>query len=227
MAALKIVLIIFIAFFGSILRPEEARAQKKIVQFSGIVVSGDSLYGISDVAIFVPRTGRGVFSNNIGYFTLPVLSGDTVRIKSAGFKDKDFLMPDTTDRLSVVIQLELDTFFLPEIVLWPYPEFKDFKEAFLALDLHQTTDDYLAKNLNEQLLKRMLYNTEQSSSANHRYYMNQQVTRQQYQNSVPVLQLSNPFAWARFIKDIKGGGLKNRKWEEIDKWKHEEKDEGY
>lgn len=223
----RTVIVLFIAFWGYLLLPEEVKAQKKIVQFSGIVVGGDSLYGISDVAIYVPRTGRGVFSNNIGYFSIPVLSGDTVRIKSAGFKDKDFSMPDTTERLSVVIHLELDTFHLPEIVLWPYPEFRDFKEAFLALELRNETNDYLAKNLNEQILKRMLYNTEQSSSANHRYYLNQQATRQQYQNSAPVLSLTNPFAWARFIKDIKSGGLKNSEWEEIDKWKHEKKDERY
>jgi len=202
-------------------------SQKRIVQFSGIVVGGDSLYGISDVAVFVPRTGRGIFSNHIGYFSLPVLSGDTVRIKSIGFKDKNFAMPDTTDQLSVVIQLELDTFLLPEIVLWPYPDFNDFKEAFLALELTNPNLDYANENLNEQVLRRMLYNTEQSSSANYRYYLNNQANKQQYRYSAPYLTLLNPFAWASFIKDVKAGGLKNNKWEEIDKRKHEEEDDEY
>jgi hypothetical protein len=218
---LKHIFIFIFTLLSVICFTNQSYGQKKIVQFSGIVVGGDSLYGISDVAVFVPRTGRGIFSNHIGYFSLPVLSGDTVRIKSVGFKDKNFAMPDTADYLSVVIQLELDTFLLPEIVLWPYPDFNDFKKAFLALELSNPSLDYTNKNLNEKVLRRMLYNTEQSSSANYRYYLNNQANKQQYRYSTPYMTLLNPFAWARFIKDVKSGGLKNEKWEEIDKRKHE------
>lgn len=198
-----------------------------ILQFSGVVVDSDSSFGIPDVAVYVPRTGRGIFTNHKGYFSIPVLSGDTVKVKSAGFKERNIIMPDSGEKFSMVIKLELDTFMLPEIVLWPYPDFNDFKDAFLALETESAHQDYANQNLNERVLRRMLYNSDASGSENSRYFMYQQANRQQYGNALPYVSLFNPFAWAKFIKDIKSGGLKNKEWEEIDKMKHEEEEERY
>lgn len=198
-----------------------------IIQFSGVVVDSDSSFGIPDVAVYVPRTGRGIFTNYKGYFSIPVLAGDTVKVKSAGFKERNIVMPNTGENFSMIVKLELDTFLLPEIVLWPYPDFNDFKDAFLALETENPHQDYANQNLNERVLRRMLYNSDASGSENSRYFMYQQANRQQYGNSLPYVSLLNPFAWAKFIKDIKSGGLKNKEWEEIDKMKHEEEEEKY
>jgi hypothetical protein len=197
--------------------------ERRVVQFSGIVAGGDSLYGIPDVAVYVPETGRGVLSNHVGYFTLPTLAGDTIKIKAMGYKEKRFIIPDTSDHITVLIRMEDDTVRLPEIILWPYPTFESFKQAFLALEDKKESVDLASRNLDEKVLRRMMYNSEASSNMNHRYFSNESATRQTTRSFVPTTALFNPFAWAKFIKDVKDGGLRNKKWEEADRY-HEEED---
>lgn len=199
-----------------------AQDEKRVVQFSGIVAGGDSLYGVPDVAVYVPLTGRGVLTNHVGYFSLPTLAGDTIRIKGMGFKEKKFVIPDSSDHITVFVRMDFDTITLPEIVLWPYPTFESFKQAFLAIE-DRNEDELASKNLDEKVLKRMLYNTEATANMNHRYFSNDYASRKSNPNSVPTFSIFSPFAWAKFIKDIKSGELRNKKWEDTDKYYDEEK----
>ena len=55
-------------------------AAGQIVQFTGLVVSGDSLVGVPAVEIRVPRTRRHTITSPSGYFSLPVLAGDSIEV---------------------------------------------------------------------------------------------------------------------------------------------------
>jgi hypothetical protein len=199
-------------------------AQRKIVQVSGIVVGGDSLYGIPAVAVYLERNGRGTFTNEYGYFSVPVMGGDTLTVKGIGYVESQIYIPDTTDQIAVMVRLDLDTFMLPEVVLWPYPTFESFKKAFLAMEIEKPQhQSYAEENLNARVLQRMMYNTEASANMNHRYFMGQNAQRNIYIRNNLGTTLLNPFAWARFIKDVKSGGLRNKEWEEIEKEKDEER----
>jgi hypothetical protein len=184
-------------------------APRKVVQFTGIIVSGDSAYGVPGVYVFVPKEGRGTISNGVGYFSMPTLTGDTVIIKSIGYKEKSFIIPPTvTEKLSVIIEIYEDTIYMPTIEITPWPTEQLFKQAFVALNLPRQDLDNMNGNLNEQVLRRVMSNMGASSSMNYRYYMNQQAlyTQNQYMN--PTLSLTNPFAWKRFINDVKSGQMK-------------------
>ena len=185
---------------------------KRVVQFSGLVVGGDSLYGIPGVSIYVPKAGRGTFSSAVGYFSLPVLEGDSVVIKSLGYEDKNFIIPDNPEgKLSVIVELMQDTLLLPAVEIFPWPTEQLFKEAFISLKLPSTDLDNMHKNLNEQVMKRMLYNLEPDGVANHKYYMQQQIQRQeQYKSYYPTFNLANPFAWGKFIESLKNGEHKDK-----------------
>lgn len=52
----------------------QAQGQRRVVQFSGIIATGDSLLGVPGAAIFVPKAGRGTLTNEYGYFSLPTAS---------------------------------------------------------------------------------------------------------------------------------------------------------
>lgn len=185
---------------------------RKIIQFSGLIVEGDSLYGIPGVSVFVPSTGRGAITSSVGYFSFPVIVGDSVMIRTMGYREKSFVIPEVEDdRLSVIIELKEDTLILPMVEIFPYPTEKLFKEAFIALKLPETDLDNMHKNLNEQVLKRMLYTTDHDGSMNHKYYMQQQVERMENKMmAYPAMNFMNPFAWAKFIKQIKNGEHKNK-----------------
>ena len=40
-----------------------AQGKRRVVQFTGIVASGDSLLGVPGASIYVPKAGRGTSSN--------------------------------------------------------------------------------------------------------------------------------------------------------------------
>jgi hypothetical protein len=190
---------------------EPKKDLKKVIQFSGLVVGGDSSYGVPGVHLYVPKAGRGTITSPVGYFSLATLTGDSIIIKSIGYKEKYFVIPDRSDdKLSVIIELMEDTLMLPVVEIFPYPTEKLFKEAFITLKLPETDIDNMHKNLNDQVMKRMLYTMDQDGSMNHKYYMQQQVAATGNKMMYPTLSLLNPFAWSKFIKSIKNGEHKNK-----------------
>jgi hypothetical protein len=195
-----------------------AQSNKKIIQFSGLVVGGDSAYGIPGVHVFVPKAGRGTVTSHLGYFSLPTLVGDSIVIRSLGYKEKHFIVPYSDyDNLSVIIQLSEDTTLLPEVSVFPWPTEQIFKEAFLALQLPEADMDAMHKNLNEQVMKRMMYNESPDGMMVHKYYMEQQIqsTDTKFFMKYPGwMNLTNPFAWASFIRQVKAGGLKTKSYQE-------------
>jgi CarboxypepD_reg-like domain len=195
-----------------------AQNNKKIIQFSGLVVGGDSAYGIPGVHVFVPRAGRGTVTSHLGYFTMPTLVGDSVVIRSLGYKEKHFIVPfSIEDNISVIIQLSEDTTILPSVSVFPWPTEEIFKEAFLALRLPEADMDAMHKNLNEQVMKRMMYNESPDGMQIHKYYIEQQIQRTDtkfFSNYYAWQNLANPFAWASFIKQVKKGALKTKSYQE-------------
>jgi hypothetical protein len=189
----------------------QAQAPRKIVQFSGLIVSGDSAFGTPGVYVFVPKEGRGTMSNAIGYFSMAALTGDSVVIKSIGYKEKYFVIPYTLeDKVSVIIEILEDTLYMPIVEITPWPTERLFKEAFLALRLPEQHLTNMNNNLNDQVLKRMMYNMGADAAANSRYYLQQQTLSVENQYFAPNLALLNPFAWKNFIDGVKRGDLKKK-----------------
>lgn len=185
----------------------EAQNTRHVVQVSGLVVSGDSLYGVPGVAVYIPKSGRGTNTNYVGYFSLPALNGDSILINSLGYQVRRYIVPDTlkADKMSLIIELMEDTLMLPTVEVFPWPTEQLFKEAFLSLKLPEQDMNNMNQNLNEQVLKRMLYTSSASGAENHRYYMQKQVqvNDNRYNIVSPALVFTNPFAWSKFITDVK------------------------
>ena len=187
---------------------------KEIIQFSGVVVDEDSTStGLFGVHVYVPKAGRGTVTNRYGYFSLPVLEGDSVMISAVGYQKQHFIIPgDQGDSFTVLVELAIDTTVLPTVEIFPYPTEELFKEAILALNL-PVDDDSQEDNLGQEVLARMAESMTMDASQNYKYYMNQQFyqmhnaySQQRFNN--PLL---NPINWASFIKSLRRGDLKNKK----------------
>lgn len=209
------VLHIFLALFisTSTISISVAQEDEKIIQFSGIVVGEDSISGVPGVHIYVPKAGRGTTSNPYGYFSMPVLEKDSLIISAVGYRRQHFIIPEgKSDNYTVIIELQQDTTILPELEIFPYPTEEIFKEAILALRLPYQSDlDNLQRNLDEAMLRKMYNNTPMGPSANHNYFINQQMLAWNNKFQPASIPLLNPFAWAQFIKSIKRGDLKRKK----------------
>ena len=190
-----------------------AQAKPPVVQFSGIVLSAnDSSAVIPGVHIYVPKAGRGTTTNVLGYFSMPVLAGDSVVVSAIGFEKRHYIIPkDKGDKLTVIIELSHDTTYLPEIAVFPYPTEEMFKEAILALELPNKEEiDYMKKNLSPDVLAYMMQNTSMDGGENYKYFMQQQLMQQHYGSAMRTNPFFNPLNWARFIQSIKNGDLKQK-----------------
>ncbi len=184
--------------------PSHGQSKKKVIQFSGIVVTGDSSYGVPGVHIYVPEEGRGTTTNDIGFFTMPALVGDSIVISAVSFKRRYYVVPDIAgDHITAYIDLIQDTINLPELQVYPWPTEELFKEAFLAMN--PTTGEEMLKKgqLNENLLLRMRQAVPMDYRMSYYNYMDQYSYNQANQYMGVTTGYIDPFAWYRFIKDIK------------------------
>ena len=195
--------------------PHTARAQgeRRVVEFTGIVTQGDSLFGVSGAAVYVPKVARGTITNEFGYFSLPLLAGDSVIVRALGFRTRLIVIPVEYQKegYSTIIRMEEDATMLPEVRVFPYTTEKLFKEAFLALKLPERALTAPEKSLNEETLRRIYQSMPSSAAANARQTFALEQGAIQRRTMLPTLSLLDPFAWARFIKDVKSGALKRVK----------------
>jgi CarboxypepD_reg-like domain len=186
---------------------KEGSAQKvrRVIQLSGVVLSTDSINPLPGTHIYVPLAGRGTTSNNTGFFSIALVTGDSVVFSSVGFKRKHYIIPDfSPEYTTVVIVMSEDTTLLPNIDVVPqFPTEEVFKQAVLAMNLPLDASAIDPKLLNSELMALMIRTTPMDASANYKYYMNQYP--QEVQNK--FMPITNPFLnvfnWAKFFKQMK------------------------
>lgn len=187
----------------------EASAQigKRVVQLSGFVISRDTTEGpLQGVYVTIPKAGRGDITNQLGFFSLPVLINDSVIFSMVGYKRRHYIVPDNaSDYLTVAVEMVEDTTYLRPVDITAIPTEEKFKEAVLALNVPMGETGMDKRNLNAELLALMLKNPPQmDASANFRNYIDQwsNAPRDAFQpRANPFL---NPFNWARLIRDLRG-----------------------
>lgn len=185
---------------------------RQLIQFSGVVVEGDSLKPVPFTGIVIHNTNRGTISDYYGYFSFVAQAGDTIDFVSMGYKKSSFVIPDTltTNKYSLIQVLRSDTIFLNKVVIMPWPSKEEFKEAFLNLEI---PDDDLAraqKNLAQAELKDKMVGITMDGSLNYKYQMSQQYNKLYYAGQRPPNNLLNPLAWAKFIEAWKSGEYKKK-----------------
>lgn len=179
----------------------QAQNKKRIIQLSGFV--SDSVNVLPGVHVYVPKAGRGTSTSPAGFFSMPVLEGDSIVISSIGYHRQHYIIPrGAPDNLTIVIEMVSDVTYLKEVQIMPFPTEEVFKEAVLALNIpmDQGID---SKNLNAELLALMLRTTPMDGAANYKYYMDQWSTSASDKFQPRTNPYLNPFNWAKFIRDLK------------------------
>lgn len=200
----KYILLTVVALVCGFLISQEAEAQqqKRVIQLSGIVL--DTVAGpIPGVHVYIPKAGRGVTTNAVGFFSLPVLVGDSIVISSVGYRRQHYIVPPESNEFStIIVPMVEDVTYLREIVIVPYPTEEVFKEAVLALNL--PPDDMIDKdNLNDELLALMLKTTPMDGPSNQRYALDQWAASQNDKFMPVTNPFLNPFNWVKFFNGLK------------------------
>lgn len=201
--------------FCAIHAQSQSEGDIKLVQFSGVVVTGDSLAPIPFTSIMVRNSFHGTVSDVYGFFSFVCRMNDTIEFSAIGFRRALFIVPDTiTDfRCSLIQILKTDTIRLPEVTVFPWPTKEQFKEAFINL---QVPDDDLTRaqrNLNKNELNYLAAAMVMDGSMNFRNAMAVQQSRLYYAGQVPTSNWLNPIAWARFVQAWQNGDFKKKNTE--------------
>jgi hypothetical protein len=186
--------------------------ERKVIQLSGIILNADSTDAVSGVNVYVPKKGRGTSSGRYGYFSLPVLEGDSVVFSFIGLERQVFNVPESVeeDRISLILTMQVDEIALAEIEVMPYPTEEEFKRAVLAMnyDAPMTIDS--RGNMSPETLLRWAEGMPASGNENMRYFQQGQIMQIQDRYGPRPFTLVDPFAWSKFIQSIKRGDLKKR-----------------
>ncbi|MBB6462903.1 carboxypeptidase-like regulatory domain-containing protein [Flammeovirga kamogawensis] len=207
--------VLFLTVVSCYLLPSEvfAQGEHNAIQFSGIVVEGDSSFGVPGAHVYIKQAGKGTVTNHAGFFTMPTQVGDTVVVSAVGFAKQEIIIPKRDDLgFTVLIEMREDVTELPILEVFPYPTKEIFEEAFLALgEQKDQRIENMEKNLSQDKLTMMSNALPMGASGNYKYYMNyraDQIATQYFMETAnPLL---NPFAWADLIKSIKKGDFKRK-----------------
>jgi hypothetical protein len=187
---------------------------RKIIQFHGLVLEGDSLYGVGGARVYDPKSHRGATTGVLGYFSFPVVEGDSVVVMAVGFRRRSIVIPTVAVDESTYfmkVLLSHDTIVLPEQLIGGLPPEQIFKEAVLAYSGSYDKDLQNAdNNLNDQIMSHLLENSGMSANMNHTYYMQQQVQYIENRYMATSSPFLDPFAWSRFFKDVESEKAKKR-----------------
>ncbi len=208
------VIITFITFSFYGIAQDNPNEERKLVQFSGVVVDSDDLLQVPFTSIMVANTTRGTISDYSGYFSFVARENDTIIFSYLGYKPVSYVIPDTLSnpRYSMIQMMTKDTIRLKEVEVYPWPSKEQFREAFISLNAPD--DDYYRamQNLALAEMRDRRLGTPMGASLNQAYAIQQQQTMLYNSGQLyPVNNLLNPVAWAKFIDSWRKGELKIKK----------------
>jgi hypothetical protein len=208
---MKKILIVIVFLMGS-LWVEAQKETKKLVQFSGVVVSNDSLQPVPFTNIIVKNTYRGTVSDYYGYFSFVAQENDTVEFSSLSYQKSTFVIPNNLEesRYSLIQMLRKDTITLRTAVIYPWPTREQFKEAFLALEVPDDDLERARKNLAREAMRDQAINYQMDASMNYKNTMQNYQSHLYYAGQLPPNRLLDPIAWSKFVKAWKNGDLKKQ-----------------
>lgn len=183
-----------------------------LVQFSGVVVTGDSLSPVPYASIIVRSSYRGTISDYGGFFSFVAEMGDTIDFSAVGFKKSSFVIPDTlqTDRYSLIKIMSADTLLLKEAVIYPWPTKEQFRQAFLDLRVPDDDLERARRNMALQEMRELMITLPMDGSGNYKSLLLERQTKVYSNGQYPSLSLLNPIAWAQFIDAWQRGDFKRK-----------------
>lgn len=171
----KLCLLLFV--FCAAISSTTIAQDKKLIQFSGIVIHADSLEPLPFVNIInVSRNYRGTYTDMRGFFSLVVTVGDTIHISCLGYKKQELIIPENLagNTLSAIFKLKMEAIDLPMIYIFPYATIEQFKQAFIKLRLPDDDLMIAKRNLDDKLMMALSSAMTWDGAQNTKYYFQQQ-----------------------------------------------------
>jgi hypothetical protein len=190
----------------------DAQTDKKVIQFSGVVVNGDSLQPVPYTNISLKGSNHGTMSDYFGFFSVVAESYDTIVFSSLGFRRSQYVIPGDLkeNHYSIIQMLQKDTILLRETVIFPWPTKEQFEIAFVELQVPDDDLERARKNLSQDKIISISSTMPMDASMNYKNSTQQFNTKLYNAGQIPMNNLLNPIAWAKFVQAWKNGDFKRK-----------------
>ena len=184
----------------------------KVIQFSGYVLTADSLIGVPFAHITIMNRGRVAEAGPDGYFSFAAVEGDTLYFTSVGFKPAVYILPTKleNDQYSVIQPMTRDAKYLPTTYIFPWRR-EDFHEVFMETHPPMTDLERAKENLSRERLAAAGYKLEPDGPSSAAQAQRNSSAAKYYYGQVAPQNIFNPLAWAQFIQAWKNGDFKKKK----------------
>lgn len=201
---------LFLIFLLTALSGFSQTGNRKLVQFSGIIMNRDSNTVVPYVTI-TNLTGRDQYfsANYKGYFSFVAHEGDTLAFTAVGYKKESIIIPINLpdNKYTVMVKLKQEIINLPAVRVFPWASTDEFKKEFMTMKFADDDLEIAKKNISRESLAAMVASLPRDGAemqsynfqANHNRLVNRN-TNQRMAN--PLL---NPFAWGALIQQIMQG----------------------
>lgn len=186
-----------------------AQTEKPLVQFSGVVLGSDTRRYASFVSVVNPKTYKGCVSDYKGYFSFVASPGDTFVFSAIGYRKQVVALPSVINGTGYTrnVILERDTFQLPLINIYPWPDPESFKRDFLTRIIPDDDLETAKKNLERETLIALGKYQPMDGAQNAQLYYQNQVQQLYYRGQFAPNNLLNPLAWAQFFQMVREGRI--------------------
>ncbi len=192
----------------------QAFSQKKdikVIQFSGYVLTADSLIGIPFAHVTIMNRGRVAEAGPDGYFSFAAVESDTLYFTSVGFKPAVYIIPTKLegDKYSVVQPMTRSVNYLPTTYIFPWRR-EDFHEVFMETHPPETDLERAKRNLDRERLAAAGAKLEPDGPSAAAQSLRASSAARYYYGQTAPQNIFNPLAWANFIQAWKNGDFKKK-----------------
>ncbi len=193
--------------------PTFAQKGKALIQFSGVVLTVDSIQPVFYASVYNVTRKKGELCNWQGFFSMVAERGDVIRFSALGYQTETITIPkNLNDEVYTIVQMmKADTIELPAVTVHPWPTPAYFKQSFMDLDLPQSELQAARENLDADKLKEAMAELAMDGNENMQQMMRQNVARQYSAGQYQPMQLLNPMAWVQFFQALKRGDFSKKK----------------
>ncbi len=183
-----------------------------LIQFSGVLLTADSLKAVPYVSVRVKNTNKGTVSNEKGIFSIIAKKRDTILFSSIGYKTETYIVPENLNGqfYSMIKVMSTDTLTFDPVIVRPFVSKELFQHYLVNADLPNDAP-VLDESLSPEALREMAFSLPMDGSESQRYQLNNQIKSYYYSGQTVPINILNPFAWAEFVKAWKRGDFKSKK----------------
>lgn len=208
MVKIRLVFLLFVLLFSGQIWSQDTL---DVIQFSGKILNeaGDKMLYTN---IAVKGTSRGTTSDLDGFFSLPAKEGEVVQFTRIGYALREFQIPTNIEGnlYSADIVLIKDTLYLPEAVIYPWPDRDFFEIEFLALEVENYLEDIAAENLSPEKIAILRQILPVDGGEVSKIELQQVSQAYYYAGQFKPQNIFNPISWKKFIDAIRRGDYKKK-----------------